>query len=1426
MKKFTFFMTMFIAFAMTAFAQVDTGKAYRIKSKSVGNYLTIGESNANTHGHVHGAALDESNQNQVFNFIAVEDQASTYYVQSESGKYISYEGAGAGWNVNANSDAAMAHALTFEAAADVNEFYISCWNQSKGGTKYFKYENVGASGKYHPFNDADKSAAEVWVLEAVETTTEPTPDPEPEPEPEPANEPVLDLTAAQVGTSYPYQLNDEEAAKVYALSDITIAVKFNTTSLSGRQALFATADPTKVANADAMGTNSYYVAYGMNNADLGYLASWRNGDRYTAGNCIPSNTEGNVAVYVINPTNNNFRSYINGQNIADRNFGTYEIASPAMVKADYPDANIYIGGAMNASGAGEVFNGQITGVKVFNGALSAEEIAAITFDTVEPEPELPALEITGYTPAEAVEKLETITITFNDEIEGTFDMMAMSQIYLGSRSNGCSFAVEGNVLTITPFNAITTPGEYGLVIPEGLITRKANGEKISLNKEIVFEVKAPLAALEITGYTPTEAVEKLETITITFNDEIEGTFDMMAMSQIYLGSRSNGCSFAVEGNVLTITPFNAITTPGEYGLVIPEGLITRKANGEKISLNKEIVFEVKAPLAALEITGYTPTEAVEKLETITITFNDEIEGTFDMMAMSQIYLGSRSNGCSFAVEGNVLTITPFNAITTPGEYGLVIPEGLITRKVNGEKISLNKEIVFTVKEATVEPEPEVIPAANKLYTVVADGHNSGANPQWAVNDEGDKFVSSGNTNISTDEQKQFAFVTFNEATYIYSPAAKKFVLKDASLAAKNGDAVEVVALENGKFFFRFDANHNVNIGGSKQLTIDWWNTVDGGNQFTLVEAGEFDPAEALAALNSVVELVYVYMYNGVEVGRATVKEEIGNAYPAVANVPFGFTANTPEGVVEAAGEVVVECALVENYPIKYAASVEEIDTWYYMQMHSNQKKYIQYLADQTYLEWADAEVAEGEEDSYTWAFVGDPANGFKLVNYAAGKEMAVCSDGSSDPVLGAFADAVVWKPASSKESGNDAYFCLLFPGSNNYMNAQGGKVAYWNDNDAGSTFLLTEREMSLPEVTPLQVVAVTPSEAVESLQTITIEFDAEIAVDEANVRACTIDYGWNVIIGTTANVEGNVLKLVSDTPIQNNGQYPLTIPAGVVTRASDGVAYEGGVFTFEVKEKEKEPLAVVKVTPEAEVEKLDVITIEFNYNMSVNAMSAVVATIANADNSISYTFNTMDDIKYDGKVITFNLGENAITASGEYTLTIPSGLISATDGTKYSGTHTFTVVAPAAPETFAVEAYLFPAPQGEVTKISAIRVEANQGATLSALPTGWTFTNEAGDEFEMKIEWLYDFDQILIMFNPAIETAGTYTLNIPAGSLKTDDGKECEAATFEFTVVVPTGIDGIEAEGEQTIYDLTGRKIETITKGGIYIVNGKKVVIK
>ena len=41
-----------------------------------------------------------------------------------------------------------------------------------------------------------------------------------------------------------------------------------------------------------------------------------------------------------------------------------------------------------------------------------------------------------------------------------------------------------------------------------------------------------------------------------------------------------------------------------------------------------------------------------------------------------------------------------------------------------------------------------------------------------------------------------------------------------------------------------------------------------------------------------------------------------------------------------------------------------------------------------------------------------------------------------------------------------------------------------------------------------------------------------------------------------------------------------------------------------------------------------------------------------------------------------------------------------------------------------------------------------------------------------------------------------------------------------------TNINEVEAETEEVIYDLTGRRIDEITEAGIYIINGKKTLIK
>ncbi len=86
-----------------------------------------------------------------------------------------------------------------------------------------------------------------------------------------------------------------------------------------------------------------------------------------------------------------------------------------------------------------------------------------------------------------------------------------------------------------------------------------------------------------------------------------------------------------------------------------------------------------------------------------------------------------------------------------------------------------------------------------------------------------------------------------------------------------------------------------------------------------------------------------------------------------------------------------------------------------------------------------------------------------------------------------------------------------------------------------------------------------------------------------------------------------------------------------------------------------------------------------------------------------------------------------------------------------------------------------------------------------------------------------------------ITAAGTYTLDV--SQIIVNYGKDenwnfngkngyCYG-TYIWNVTGDAAVENIKvAEGEQEIYDLLGRRVEKITAAGIYIVNGKKVVIK
>ena len=369
---------------------------------------------------------------------------------------------------------------------------------------------------------------------------------------------------------------------------------------------------------------------------------------------------------------------------------------------------------------------------------------------------------------------------------------------------------------------------------------------------------------------------------------------------------------------------------------------------------------------------------------------------------------------------------------------------------------------------------QTLPATNKAFTVVAEGHNSGAKPGWAINNEGTAMVSFGNTTIADEAQKNFAFVQYDGKVYLYSVWAQKFVQKDMSLSASLPiDDIKVENVDGGKFYFKYDDSHNMNIGGSKQLAPDGWSTKDGGNQYTLTEVADFDPTAALAILDNSCTITYNFKYNGNVVATQVTKINKGANYPAFTSLPWGAAATVPTGTADADETVEVVCTIDTSVlPFVPSATYDDANMkWYYVK--NNNTYYLSHKSGQDHIALNDEAktIDENNKDAFTWAFVGNPFQGYHIVNRATGNTHVLSSSTSVEgndanvfPVMTelstlASGNNEYWIPTSSSNIANGFYLAQKGFASNR-LNNRGSKLAYWTGGaDGGSTFTVIERPM-------------------------------------------------------------------------------------------------------------------------------------------------------------------------------------------------------------------------------------------------------------------------------------------------------------------------------------------------------------------------------
>lgn len=194
--------------------------------------------------------------------------------------------------------------------------------------------------------------------------------------------------------------------------------------------------------------------------------------------------------------------------------------------------------------------------------------------------------------------------------------------------------------------------------------------------------------------------------------------------------------------------------------------------------------------------------------------------------------------------------------------------------------------------------------------------------------------------------------------------------------------------------------------------------------------------------------------------------------------------------------------------------------------------------------------------------------------------------------------------------------------------------------------------------------------------------------------------------------------------------------------------------------------------------------------------------------------------------------KETITEPGEYTLHIPADYFCA--GEQFDSENTkefnasFTIEEAVAP----IECELVTDPKNGSTVASLQHIVLTfKGVNEVGNGNGMISVKKDGEEIariDAEIDFDLDMNQMVINLANALTEQGIYTFDIPAGYFLNENGDELPAFTLTYGIGVETGINQVTTlnAAANKIYTLSGLRVNGKLVPGVYIINGKKVIVK